>query len=257
MNSFAQRLSAAGAFGLTLVVNGLAGSTTLIGGVNTAQISDSNPNLFAPAGFTFAIWGVIYALVTAYTVYSLVALRQKSSQNKLIAHITPLFLATSLINALWLVCWQFNILTATVPLMLGLLGLLIRIRFIIGSKLRGLKEHLLIGWPFSVYLGWISVATIANVTTWLVSLGVPGTGADASAWMVGILAVGTAIGLITTWWFKDAAYGLVFIWAFWGILAKHLTIWESSYAVVITTLYVGLAIMGLAVIQALWTRRAA
>lgn len=87
--------------------------------------------------------------------------------------------------------------------------------------------------PFSVYFGWITVATIANVTTLLVGLGWNGFGLSEPAWMIIILIVGAAIAIATTLRNRDFFYGLVPVWAYLGILLKHLTIFEGAYPAVI------------------------
>lgn len=243
------RYSAVIAFIGMVVVNGLAGSSTLIGGVNTAQISDSYPNLFAPAGFTFAIWGVIYLMLAIFTgsiaISARRAERKPNDTSRLVDRITPYFVATCGINAVWLFCWQYRIMGLSVLLMLVLLGLLIQIRLMLTRRPLSASDRRIISWPFQVYLGWITVATVANITIWLRSLGWDGLGLSDSFWMVVVMAVSTAVAVTATWRLRDIPYALVIIWAFWGILAKHLstTGWNQTYPGVITLVQVALAIM--------------
>ena len=75
--------------------------------------------------------------------------------------------------------------------------------------------------PFSIYLGWISVATIANISQVLFYSGWNGWGISATAWTAIMLAVATFLGLMMQWREKDDAYALVLIWAFIGIALKH------------------------------------
>jgi hypothetical protein len=107
--------------------------------------------------------------------------------------------------------------------MLVILVSLIGINFMTKNAVLSGRERLFIRLPFSVYFGWITVATIANVTTLLVDMGWNGFGISESIWTILILAVGAAIGILTMFFFRDMAYGLVFIWAYSGILYKHIS----------------------------------
>jgi hypothetical protein len=251
------RVGAAAAYVGMLVVNGLAGSTTSIGGVTTGDVSDSYPNLFAPAGFTFSVWGVIYLLLAVYTGYSLLALRRPDdAANALVDRLTPLYLGTSVANSVWLFCWQYGYLGLSVVVMLVLLALLIRIRALLAAAAVPQWQGRVIGWPFSVYLGWITVATIADITTWLVGRGRQGTGGSAAAWTVAVLVVATVIAVAVVWRLADVPYGLVIVWALWGILSKHLsgTGWDGKYPGVIATLYGALAVVVVALAVVGWRR---
>ncbi len=99
------------AFVLTVAVNGLAGSTTVLGGKNTAQISDANPTLITPAGYVFSIWGVIYILLGVFVVYQALPNQQGKDFQKRIGW---LFVLSSIVNIAWLFLWQFELLTLSV-----------------------------------------------------------------------------------------------------------------------------------------------
>ena len=240
------RWGALAAFGAAMVLNGLAGSTMVLGGVNTAQVSDSYPNLFAPSGVTFAIWGVIYTLLAAFIAYVFGFGRPKKSalSTQTLTDVTRLFVINIVINGVWIMAWQYKILWLSVLLMVGILVTLIQIV----DKLRGVeltgKEYVQTRLPFSIYFGWITVATVANVTTWLVSTGWDGWGIRSGAWMVAILLVAGAIGLVTALRNHDAAYLAVFVWAFAGILLKHLSPsgFNGAYPSTIVTLTILLAV---------------
>lgn len=213
------------AFAVTLVLNGLAGSTTVLGGVNTAYVSDSNANLFAPAGTTFAIWGVIYTLLIGFCAYVFGLGRDKKSPLKdaMLLKVTQLFTVNVLLNGAWILAWQYQVLWLSVLLMVGILTTLVMIANILRKvNLRG-GEYVLAKLPFSVYFGWITVATIANVTTWLVSVNWDGFGVRDGVWTVVMLLVGAGIGIATAYRNVDWAYLTVFVWAFTGILVKHLS----------------------------------
>jgi len=208
------------AFISTVIVNGLAGSTTLLGGRNTAEISDLNPTLITPAGFVFSIWGVIYILLGVFTVYQALPNQQgKAFKNK----IGWLFFLGSILNIIWLFLWQFEHLLLSNIIMFLLLAtlILIYLRLGIGKSKTQLVEKLSVNLPFSVYLGWITIASIANVAVTLVSINWDRFGISADIWGVLILIVALAVTLLVTTTRKDVAYGLVVIWALTGIAVKQ------------------------------------
>ncbi len=219
------RWGLAGIFVLTLIVNGLAGSTTLLGGVDTAAVSDSFPNLFAPAGVTFAIWSVIYALLAGFVAYAWGwnrSKRSKLSAEKL-ASVSNLLIINLLLNSLWIFAWQYKVLWLSVLLMIGIVVTLAKIVIALrDTSMRGV-EYTLAKLTFSVYFGWITVATVANITTWLVSINWDGFGVRDGVWMVAVLLVAAVIGLVTAIRNHDVAYLAVFVWAYGGILLKHLS----------------------------------
>jgi hypothetical protein len=203
-----------------VLVNGLAGSTTILGGVNTAQISDANPTLITPAGYVFSIWGVIYILLGIYSVIQVLPSEQGKSYHKKIGW---LFILSSILNIIWLFLWQFAYLGFSVLLMFLLLVtlILIYIRLGIGKSAVSLREKLTIHTPFSVYLGWITIASIANVTVTLVSVNWDGLGVSPITWatLITVVALLITMGVITIR--RDIAYSLVIIWALIGIAVNQ------------------------------------
>ncbi len=229
------------AFVLTLLVNGLAGSTTILGGKNTAQISDANPTLITPAGYVFSIWGIIYILLGIFVVFqALPSQRGKDFQKR----IGWLFALSSVANIVWLFLWQFEYLSLSCVLMFLLLISLISIylRLKIGKSTASLREKLAVHLPFSVYLGWITIASIANVTVTLVSVNWDGLGISPETWATLIIIVTLLITILVITTRKDVAYGLVIIWALVGIAVKQsgnqniVTMTEVSAVVIVIAL---------------------
>jgi hypothetical protein len=206
------------AFITMVLVNGLAGSTTLLGGKNTAEISYANPTLITPAGYVFSIWGVIYVLLGIYVIFQALP-REKEKEYH--GKIGWLFVLSSLFNIIWLFLWQFEYLSLSVILMLMLLASLILtyLRLDIGKSEVEIREKLTIHLPFSTYLGWITIASIANVSVALVSLDWNGFGISHETWATLIIIIALLISTIVSVTRKDIAYGLVIIWAFVGIAA--------------------------------------
>jgi len=208
------------AFILTAIINGLAGSTTLLGGVNTAEISDANPTLITPAGYVFSIWGIIYILLAVFVIFQALPSQREKEYTKKIGW---LFVLSSLANIVWLFLWQYEILSVSIVLMFLLLATLIAIylRLNIGKSAVSLREKLAVHVPFSVYLGWITIASIANVAVFLVSENWDGFGISAETWATLIIIVALVITLLVLATRRDIAYSLVIIWALVGIAVKQ------------------------------------
>lgn len=231
---------------LMVTVNALA-NILPINGVNTGQVSDAYPNLFAPAGVTFSIWGVIYILLGIHVLYQLGLFRDKG----LAAHRTGpetlarLFILSSLANAVWIFAWHFGLIGLSLILMLVILVCLILISLMTRPETMTPRERFMVRLPFSGYFGWITVATIANVTTWLVSLGWQGFGIPETTWTVLVIGTGLLIGISTMLTRRDAAYGLVLIWAYGGIYLKHTSAegFSGMYPPVITMVLACLALL--------------
>lgn len=215
---------AAIAFVAMLAAN-FAVSAFRINGTTTGEVSDSYPNLFAPIGITFAIWGLIYVLLAVYTIHQFGVWGDAKSKTtgKLLTRITPLYIVTSVINTAWVFVWQYEIIWLSLLLIISLLVCLIIINILISNEKLSRSERWLIKFPFNVYFGWITVATIANAVIWLVSIGWDGLGLDQQFWTVAILTVGALIGVTTALRINSVSYILVFAWAYFGILLKHIS----------------------------------
>lgn len=205
-----------------LAVNALSALLPL-NGVTPQDVSAMYPNLFVPAGYTFSIWSVIYLGLLLFMLYQLGLFRGKKhpGDETLLRKTAVAFSVSSLANVCWLFAWHYGAILLSVLIMLFLLVCLIYIRTLIAEKPRSRRETLFVQIPFSLYFGWITVATIANVTALLVSIGWNGFGISAVVWTILVLAVGAIIGVLTTLRFRDPAYVLVLIWAYIGILANH------------------------------------
>jgi hypothetical protein len=208
-------------FGIMLVVNALA-NILPINGLTSKQVSDSYPNLFAPAPMTFAIWGVIYLLLLGYVLYQ-AGLLGKNNE-KLNHEINKYLVPNMLANGVWLVTWHNKIIWLSVIIIGVMLLTLIKIANIIKKEKLGLKERALIATPMSVYFGWVTVATIANITVFLVSIGWNGWGIPEESWTIAILLIGAGIGITRLLSDRRVGYGLVLMWAYFGIWTQHMLV---------------------------------
>ncbi len=209
------------AFICTIAVNALAGSTRLLNGKTSGEVSDMFPTLITPAGFTFSIWGIIYTLLLIFIIYQALP---RNSEQPFLRQISLLFALSGVLNIFWLFLWHYELITFSLPLMFALLGSLIAIylRLNIGKGEVPLKERLCVHVPFSVYLGWITVASIANAAVALTAAGWDGGGIEQTTWAVLVIAVALLITLIGVVTRKDAAYSLVIVWALIGITVKQI-----------------------------------
>jgi len=223
-----------------VTVNFLANSLP-INNRSTGDISDAYHNLFAPAGLTFSIWGLIYLLLAGYTMYQFIG--SNSEKEKVVNQINPLFIATSIANISWIFAWHYDYIGLSLIIMVVILFLLIKIADIIRIQKFSPLEKLFIWAPFSVYFAWITVATIANITVFLVSISWNGFGISDYVWTSIVLLVGALIGILRMNKDKNSVYGLVFVWAYLGILLKHVSAssFNGQYPSVITTVILCLA----------------
>ncbi|OPL09663.1 MAG: lantibiotic ABC transporter permease [delta proteobacterium ML8_F1] len=210
------------AYGFMIGMNILANALP-INGLTTGEVSDNFENLFAPTGLTFSIWGLIYLFLGGYTLYQLKIMDSATSHRRknIFYKIGLLFCLSSVANGAWIAAWHYLKLDLSILLMaVILISLILTHRILDRESLRG-KDYWLIKAPFSLYFGWITVATIANVTSALVFYGWEGFGLSEPLWTVIILGVGMVIGILTLLRFKDPLYGGVLLWAYLGIYIKH------------------------------------
>lgn len=200
-----------------IVMNALA-NTLPLNGINTGAVSFQYPNLFQPSGITFSIWGVIYLLLFIYLIYQFVNLKNPldDQMKQIWIRINLLFALTSLLNGLWLFAWHYDQMILSTIIMIGLLITLI---FVVKASA---STSLITRAAFSVYLGWITIATIANITITLVKLRVPSFNTLAIVLTVAVLIVGATISLLWIIREKDYFFGFVIIWAYVGIAIRHL-----------------------------------
>jgi len=240
----------------TVIVNGLA-NTLPLNNKTTAELSDQYPNLFVPAGLTFSIWGIIYILLAVFVVYHVVATIRKDAEGlSSVGKIGVLFFVSSVLNMGWIFAWHYEIVPLSVVIMLLLLGSLIAtyLRLGIGKAAASRKEQYLVHLPFSVYLGWITIATIANVTALLVDISWNRFGLSEQFWTVAVIVVGIAIAFSMLIRRRDIYYCLVVDWALLGILLKRLADSPLVQSVIIITI-AGLTLVTIGIVVQIARRK--
>jgi hypothetical protein len=201
-----------------LVMNYLANALPL-NNKTTGELSDSFPNLFVPAGITFSIWGVIYLLLIVYCVVQFTG-----SDKEVMSEISWLFGISCILNALWIICWHYGKLPLSLIVMLGLLVTLIWINISIRELPFGIIKA-----TFGVYLGWICIATIANVTALLVNFNWAGFNIPQEIWTIIMIITGTVLIGLTVYNLKNPFVGLAVVWAFIGIAIKRQDDYKSIF----------------------------
>jgi hypothetical protein len=226
------RLVATLMFAGALLVNALA-NLLPINGLDTGQVSDRYPSLFTPAGLTFSIWSVIYFLLTGFLIFSWI---RKNSE--LFNRILPWFILSCLLNMTWIIVWHYLLTGISVLVMLGLLTVLIVIfKILQQNPLKKKRERFWIVLPFTLYLSWICVATIANISALLVSIDWSGGFLSSEGWTVVMMCVAAALAVKITIDFKVPFFAVVVIWALLGIHIRwrdgqHMLIFYSSLVLI-------------------------
>jgi len=224
---------------LALTVNILASALPL-NGQNTGEISDRFQVYFVPAGYVFSIWGIIYIGWIALTIFQFQRSQRASPRLRRLGY---LFALSNLANAAWLFCWHYNQFGLSVLVMLALLGLLIAsyLRLDVNRSSVSRFEYWSVDILFSVYLGWITVATVANISDWLYYIGWDAFGISAQVWAVVMLCVASLLGLAMAITRRDTGYLVVLLWAFIGIAVKQ----TSAPLVMVSAWMAAMFILGL------------
>ena len=235
-----------------LILNGAA-NVLPINGLTTAEISDRFRVFVTPAGYVFAIWGLIYLGQLAFVLQTL---RPSKLDDPLLRRIGLWPAIIGLLNGVWILLWHYEIFLATVAVMVALLVSLIALYRVAGFEQTarpgsGLARdsRWLVQVPFSLYLGWITVATIANVAAVGNWAGVSTFGIAPELIAALVLAVGLLIAATVMVRTGDVAYGAVIVWAYVGIIVKEASTAYVPWVAVTAVLVIA------ALIVAVLTRR--
>jgi len=203
----------------TIVINVLANALP-INGLNTGQISDRFQVYFVPAGYVFSIWGLIYLGLIAFSVFQALPSQRENPRLRSTGWWISL---GGLANSIWIFLWHYEQFPLTLIAMLVLLLTLIVTYLRLGTGRTAVPavEKWVVRLPFSIYLGWITVATVANVTSLLDYLKWDGFGIAPEIWMGIVLVAMLVIAVLMNFTRRDVAYALVILWALAGISVKH------------------------------------
>ncbi|MCU0367501.1 MAG: tryptophan-rich sensory protein [Cyclobacteriaceae bacterium] len=212
-----------------LLVNALA-NILPINGMNTGEISALYPSLFTPAGLTFSIWSVIYLLLIGF-----VFVQWKIKNKSWFKELSVWFILSSLANISWILVWHNLYVYASVVIMLLILYTLARIFLLLQKESFTSLEFTFVKLPFTIYFSWICVATIANISTLLISLPWYGGPFTEETWTLIMLVIASTLSVFVSVKFNAFGYILVTIWALYGIYLRwnggeHQTIATTSMA---------------------------
>lgn len=237
---------------VVVLVNGLA-NVLPFNGQTTGAVVNTDPVPFQPAGWVFGIWGAIYILLGAFAIYGLLP---AGRDNTRLQRISPLFLAANLANIIWLVLWHWERFGASLVVMAVLLLALIAIY--IGLRIRNPMRHdssrqtklqrLIIWTPFSIYLGWICVASLANLMVWLDRSGWDGGPFSYNVWAALFIVGATLVAALFAFFWHDPLIPLVLVWAFIGIAQRQ---WGESVLVTVVAIVFTVVAAGLAAVAML------
>jgi hypothetical protein len=238
-------------FAAALCLNGLANGLPL-NGVTTGALSDLYPNLFVPMGATFAIWGLIYSWLLAFVGFGFVLARSDRDQTPLEA-IGPWFGINMLANAAWIVAWHWMVVPVSLMLMGVILGSLVMMYLRLGIGVSPVRatDRWLVHAPVSIYMGWITVATIANITTQAVDLGVPAFGQVPALLTAGVVGAAVVIAGRMLWARRDVLFTMVVMWALLGIHLKRAASQAAGSELVADAALAGLGALGVGLVVAL------
>jgi translocator protein len=238
-------------FVVTVAVNYLAEALPL-NGMTTGEISAQFPVLCTPAPYVFAIWGLIYVLLGAYTLYQALPARRGDARLRAVGW---LFVAASLCNVAWVFAWHYGRIAVTQLAMVGLLACVMAIYSRLDIALAAVTraERWAVQLPFSVYLGWITVATVANGAVTLVDAGWNGGTVGPVPWTLAILVVAALLALAVAFTRRDGVYPLVLVWAYVGIWVARR---GDSSLLAMTALGLA-AVLAVVAVWTLWRGRAA
>lgn len=206
-------------FAAVVAVNWLA-TTGQINNIGTAAVSAKYPTLFTPQNYTFSIWAAIYVLLTIYVIFQLFS--RKLGENSKVSKIAFWFVASCLFNIAWIFAWHYDHIITSVGIMILLLYSLLRILSLVAGLDHNFLHLIGLELPFGLYAGWITVATIANISVLLQSISWNGFGLPAFLWLIIMLLVATLIAVIVSRDSLNVAYPAAVIWGFVGIFTRYL-----------------------------------
>ncbi len=215
MRGLLRQVVLAASAAVLIVTNLFGGGGGSLDGNGSNDMYAKFPTAFSPSPYTFAVWGPIFLGVIAFAIYQ--AMPSGRHDERLDALGLPMTVA-------FLAC------AATAYTAIGLSNLVMFV--LVGSLIwayltvarfesidRGFYWN--VGVPISIFLAWISVATILNISQWLVSVGFKGFGIAPELWSAILILVAAAIGFRMVTTYRDVAFALVLIWAFWGIVVAQ------------------------------------
>ncbi len=229
---------------ISLIFNALA-SLSVFNGISTGEVSDLYPSLFTPSGSTFVIWGFIYTALIYFSVNQLshISTLEYATHRERFFKLHGWYFLISMLNAMWIVLWQFQIIVGSLIIIIAMLYALIQIVLLLR------KQSFFTRLPFSLYAAWITVATIANLsiyltsTDYVASVTIAWNQPGAVLQTVAILCIVTMVAALWIFRERDYVVGVVVAWSLYGIYLRHAIELDRAYISVLeTALFLTIAI---------------
>ncbi len=230
--------------------------TKIFGGVTNADISNKYETVFTPAGLTFAIWGIIYLSLFGFTIYHLISAYKdnvNSEASLAVLKIGNLFIINNIATTIWVFAFAYEyIFSSMILIIIQLITLLlIFIRLNLFDRDKSLKNKLFTQFPLSIYFAWLCIANAANISLYLVSINWNGFGISESFWAVTLITIITFISVFIVGFKRNIFFGLVIIWALYGIFLKRIGIDADEFQMVIRFCWYGVMLVSIVIITTL------
>lgn len=238
---------------ITIIINYLS-NTGVFNRSTMASVSAEYQNYFTPAGYTFSIWGLIYIGLITFVVYQAKGLFRDAETPSVVLEVGWLFVISCVANCLWILAWLYEYTGTSVLIMILLLFSLMRIVISTRMELNEVpfKKIVFVWWPFSLYVGWITVALLANITAYLAKIEWDGFGISGINWTILIICFAGIVNVFLTWGrnMREAA-----IAAAWGLIGVAVTNINGFPSIVYTAVTVAILLLISSVVHAYRNRQ--
>ncbi|MBC8767441.1 tryptophan-rich sensory protein [Arenibacter sp. BSSL-BM3] len=207
---------------LVIAVNYIS-QAVRINDTTIGELSQRYSNLFTPASYAFAIWGLIFLSLLAYALFQVKVVFYDKKELAYIEQTGYWFAIANVLNALWVIAFAYDYMGLTVIIIVGILISLLKI--IINTNMErwdAPKEIIVFSWwPICLYSGWITVATIANIALYLTKIGWDGAFLTEVQWTMVLIVIATLINLVIIYKRNMREFAAVGVWALFAIYIRH------------------------------------
>ena len=214
----------------TIIINYLS-NTGKINNTTIGAVAKELNSLFTPAGYAFSIWGFIYLLLLGFIIYQGRSLFVKVRKNDFILKTGWWFVISCVANSAWVFAWLYGYTGLSCVFIFLLLVSLLKI--VINNAMElwdaPISTILFLWWPFTFYSGWVTVASIANVSSYLVKTDWDSFGISPVIWTISMIGIATLINIMVTWKRNMREFALVGAWALIAIAVANKSEQETIY----------------------------
>ena len=228
------------AFGSTVFINYLS-NTGVMNNTTIGEISGGLRSLFTPAGYAFAIWGLIYTMLFGFAIYQGRSLFVKVRDDDFVIKTGWWFVISCIANCAWVFSWIYEYTALSCVFIFLLLISLLKIVWNNKMELWDAPFSVIVflWWPFVIYSGWVTVASIANVSAYLVKIDWNGFGLSPVTWTLIMISVATIVNLAVTWKRNMREFALVGAWALIAIGVAN----QNGESMIVNTAYITAGIL--------------